>query len=265
MGKKIDLTGLRFGHLVVLRELQERRKNQILWECLCDCGATSTPSGNALRNGLAKSCGCRGSVVRVGARFGRLKVLSIESRKNKGVLCQCDCGTVQKYAGGNLKSGTSRSCGCLQRELLVKRSTTHGMTNTPTFKSWSSMVERCSMKSHISYQYYGARGVEVCERWNPAKGGTFENFYADMGERPKGKTLDKDIKGGVGCLLYSPENCCWATATEQARHRRSNVLVELNGERMTVAEASELTNINASSLYKRRAKGLISWTVQARQ
>jgi hypothetical protein len=175
------------------------------------CSAAGSGSGAQRRT---KTCGCRNSPVKVGARFGRLVVLE---RRSSRAVCQCDCGKLHTTSAASIRQG-AQSCGCLARELLSERQKTHGMTGTPSYGSWRSMLDRCR---DSSISHYGARGVTVCDRWDPAKGGSFENFYADMGERPEGKSLDKDIKGGVGCLLYSPGNCCWATLEDQRRQAHS--------------------------------------------
>jgi hypothetical protein len=110
------------------------------------------------------------------------------------------------------------SCGCLRRETTAARhgNTTHGHTAgrkpSPTFNSWASMRDRCRRPAASAYWNYGGRGIKVCDRWAES----FENFLADMGERPEGKTLDRiDPLGN-----YEPGNVRWSTPTEQARNRR---------------------------------------------
>ena len=87
----------------------------------------------------------------------------------------------------------------------------HGMSNTPTYRSWAGMLHRCHNPKAPTFMYYGARGIKVCRRW-----WTFANFLADMGVRPKGRTLDR-IKGHLG---YKPSNCRWATPKQQKNNRR---------------------------------------------
>jgi hypothetical protein len=113
------------------------------------------------------------------------------------------------------------------------------------------MLQRCYWPKQVGYKYYGGRGVEVCDRWNPAKGGSFANFLADMGKAPDGLTLDKDIRGGIGCKLYSPENCMWATAQAQQCSKRSNRFVTIKGERKTLIEWSRSSGVHKDTLRDR--------------
>lgn len=117
---------------------------------------------------------------------------------------------------------------------------THGMTKTKTFKSWESMKQRCNNPNSPDYHRYGGRGVHVCSRWNDS----FENFHADMGVRPEGKTLDR-IDNSKG---YEPNNCRWATATEQQENRRSNPTVTYQGKTITVVSLAKEIGIPAKIL-----------------
>lgn len=153
-----------------------------------------------------------------GQRFGRLVVESFSHRTPQYTYfwnCICDCGQTCKAWSASLKRGHKQSCGCFQREA---RSTNHatcgGMHGTPTWTSWNAMRNRCKGRSPHHKKAYTDRGITVCERWN-----VFNNFLADMGERPEGKTLDR-IDNDKG---YSPNNCRWATALEQRHNRRKVV------------------------------------------
>jgi len=149
-----------------------------------------------------------------GQRFIRLVVIiratPDKSRKIRW-WCICDCGNVTIVQSNNLKSGNTKSCGCLMRERAVETNTTHGMVDSLEYHSWAGMIQRCTNPNNTAYKNYGSRGISVCKKWMK-----FENFFADMGERPQTLTLER-INNDLG---YFPENCCWDTRIAQARNRR---------------------------------------------
>lgn len=193
------------------------------------------------------------TAISIGMRFERLIVISPAEPELQGKyfrprwLCRCDCGVEKIVSVGHLRSGHTRSCGCLVRN----NSITHGCTVNgeiePIYNVWSTMKARCLNPNVDNYQNYGGRGIRVCERWL-----SFENFLADMGRPPgPGYSLDRIDNGGN----YEPDNCKWSTAEEQARNKRSNIIVEWQGQRMTLAEAARQVGANRSTVWRRVRRG----------
>ena len=159
-----------------------------------------------------------------GQRFGRLVVTGFaEYRKEKAYWqCLCDCTNLLIASANNLLTSNTTSCGCY----CIEMRTRHGQSKTSLCKRWTAMLQRCENPNANAYERYGGRGITVCYQWH-----IFENFVSDMGNPPKGMTIERRDNNGN----YSKENCYWGTKEEQANNTRRNVFLTLHGETKTMA------------------------------
>ncbi|MGG1947088.1 hypothetical protein AB1286_20105 [Trinickia sp. NRRL B-1857] len=181
----------------------------------------------------------------ISARFGMLTVLSRADNDRFGRTqwnVHCDCGVEKVVALFRMTSGHTKSCGCIRGRDRFR----HGMKGTPTHNSWCAMKQRCFYPKSDGYADYGGRGITVCERWM-----TFENFRADMGERPDGMTIERNDTNGN----YEPGNCRWAPMPEQNRNRRSTILIERNGVTKCVKDWCDELGLNVDRVYGRIRRG----------
>ena len=196
-------------------------------------------------------------VDRVGQRIGRLVVQRRAPNKPEGNLvraswwCRCDCGNDVIVTGASLNKalkgkGGTRSCGCLMKEKPTK----HGRSGASIYGTWRTMLQRCTNPKNPAYANYGGRGITVCDEWKD-----FKKFYADMGDRPPGRTLDR-VDNSQG---YSKDNCRWATCKQQGNNRRSNTVIVFNGVRKTLAEWADHIGVSSQCLRGRLNAG---WPIE---
>ena len=266
--KRLNLVGQRYGRLMVLSFAEARCRGsetrpRSYWLCLCDCGRQKVICSADLRDGATQSCGCRKleAVSRLGRqnggkrpatdltgqRFGRLTVVGLSAFRGNGKTtrphwsCECDCGNLATASGLNLKSGHTRSCGCLHRENSVRQALarksipspnrTHGMSRTAAYRTWASMIQRCENPKCPAWSTYGGRGIRVCESWH-----SYEQYAADLltilGVRPPGMSLDRINNDGD----YEPSNVRWASQKEQVANQRKRKRIDTFSEAELLAE-----------------------------
>jgi hypothetical protein len=166
-----------------------------------------------------------------GRRFGRLVVLKFLEARKRAYYWQviCDCGNQKVVRGGNLIKGSTRSCGCLQKEILNKRCFKHGISKTKFYRIWVRIKDRCLGKKCKNFKHYGGRGIKICKEWLD-----FENFKRDMYDsylkhikefRREQTSIDRIDNDGN----YEKKNCRWATRVEQSNNRRNNRILEFMG------------------------------------
>ena len=170
-------------------------------------------------------------------------------------VCQCSCGNIKVVLAASLRNGNTKSCGCLQKEVLARINTIHGKYRTPEYGIRISMLQRCYNTLDKRYYDYGGRGIQVCDRWLDPENG-FLNFLDDMGPRPSPKhsldRIDNDKN-------YCPENCRWSTMKEQSRNRRNNAMITHEGKTQCIADWTEEAGLPKGVLGGRLKKG---WSVE---
>lgn len=184
-----------------------------------------------------------------GERIGitRLCYIQDENRdkpKIRQATLLCDCGTEINIPIAWVVHGNTTSCGCLKSEMLALKNRTHGQatrsSHSGAYRSWKAMHQRCEVSENYA-------NVTVCGRWN-----AFENFYADMGDRPEGMSIERVNNYGN----YEPGNCVWADRSVQANNTRNTVKVTIDGETHTISQWCRIKGISYSLVKQRRQVGM---------
>lgn len=192
-------------------------------------------------------------VLSPGAKFGPFTFQRYTQSKfgNAYGIFRCGfCGEERERVVSQVRTGYISTCHCQVGAMRTKHGHAKSGKETGTYQAWSAMKKRCSNPDHPSYQDYGGRGISVCERWL-----SFENFLADMGEKPTGLSLDRENNDAD----YTPGNCRWATMRTQNNNKRSNTLLTLNGITHSIATWSEITSIKDCTISERLRNG---WSVE---
>lgn len=190
-----------------------------------------------------------------GSTFGELTVIGrLESRNGFSQWrCLCTCGKETSAITHDLKSGHTKSCGCLRYK--GRHNHTGISWRSPTYSSWTNMVSRCTRKSSPAFAHYKKRKINLCERWR-----TFENFLSDMGERPSlAHSLDRHPNNDGN---YEPGNVRWATKTEQANNRMTNLQIMYKNKPYTLMELVRETGVHKDLLRSRLFRNKSKWTVE---
>lgn len=270
MGKKIDLTGQKFGRLTAIKIVPNKRKDTY-WLCKCDCGNTKEVDTYRLRSGHTRSCGCLEQENRekrkeidelIGKQYAHLliiKEIPTSKYEIRKVLCKCECGTEKIISLKDVLNGHTQSCGCYRKKVSAEKMTTHGMSDTRLYKVWRLMIQRCYDKNCSVYSRYGGRGITICDEWLNDFIAFYDWAYShgyDEKADYMGCTLDRiDVNGN-----YYPENCRWANAITQCNNRTNNRKITFNGEIHTIAEWARKYNMNYTTLFCRLFKH--GWTVE---
>lgn len=194
--------------------------------------------------------------IQAGETFGRWKILgkpfhtsTTGKTKYWYVVCECSCGVVSAIRVNELERGNSKSCGCLNKEILIENCTSHGLSNHPFYNIWGAMVQRCCNPKSEAYHIYGGRGITICEEWRN-KPESFIKWAIKNGYK-KGLHVDR-IDNDKG---YSPNNCRVVTPQENCMNTSRNHWITYEGETRTIMQWSDKLKIPYSRIRNRLKKG----------
>lgn len=194
-----------------------------------------------------------GLINLTGQSFGRLTVIEKATKRCNGQsamwICKCDCGNTIVVRSGDLRSGKTKSCGCLRKEITSAKRKTHGKSNSRLFSIWCAVKKRCMCETDKQYKDYGGRGITICDEWKD----DFQTFYdwAVSNGYEEHLTIDRiDVNGN-----YEPFNCKWSTEKEQSNNKRNNRLLTFNGKTQTLKQWSDETGIQPETIHYRLKRG----------
>ncbi len=206
--RSLDITGQTFGRLTAIRPNGKQGKH-VLWLCRCDCGNEKTARSGNLKSGGVTSCGCaRGHEELTGRRFGPFSVNGRDGsdKHTRAVLWAvvCDCGHHRKMRQCDLRARIGTTCNCLEK---------HGMSDSPEYRAWVAMIQRCHNPASPKYEDYGGRGITVCNEWRES----FTAFLLHIGPKPSPELSVDRVENDGG---YEPGNVRWTTRLIQNNNTR---------------------------------------------
>jgi hypothetical protein len=249
-----DIAGHTFGLLKALRPIT--KAPNYYWECECNCGVIKQVAKGKLISGNTVSCGCKKKQPKIclsGKKYGRLSVLYRLDKRDTDCfqwMCLCDCGGYKITKQTYLIKGTTQSCGCLHKEGVSMRNTSHGYTGTYTYKKWRGMITRVNT-ANTNEKNKCYRDIKIDPRWL-----SFKNFIFDMGECEKGFSLDR-INNNEG---YNKDNCRWIPIERQAANTSRNIFTVFNGITATLSDHAKQQNIKPDVVFDRINK--LGWSVE---
>lgn len=167
--------------------------------------------------------------------------------------CQCSCGKSCIISSDNLRSGNTKSCGCIRNERIGTLNKSHGLSQHPLHRTWSHIKDRCNNPNDKKYDSYGGRGIKMCDEWND-----FQRFYDWSMENgwEQGLTIDRiNVNGN-----YEPDNCRWVTMKVQQNNRRDNKYITFNGKTQTMQQWCDELGIPHSTLWNRL--NVLGWSLE---
>lgn len=195
-------------------------------------------------------------ITYIGQTFNQWTVIAVnqtirtgfgsDMRHTAASLCKCACGTIKKVSNACLFRGGSKACRQCANISMGTKKWKHGLGKTRAYRCWASMKSRCSNPKDPAFRNYGARGISVCDRWM-----SFENFYQDMGDPPKHRSIERINNNGN----YSPDNCRWASVVAQNRNTRRNRILTYQGVTACVTELCERFHVNVDRVGCRIRRG----------